>query len=71
MLQNVFAQGTTILKRLADSAELNKVMASNLKKKKTKFHARLEVAKALGDREELVKQMDEARAMNNSDNESD
>ena len=70
MIQNVFAQGNAILKRLADSAEQSKVMASNLKKK-TKFHARLEVAKALGDREELVKLMDEARAMDNSDSEQD
>jgi hypothetical protein len=70
ILQNVFAQGNTILKRLADPAKQNKVMASNLKKK-TKFHARLEVAKALGNRKELVKLMDEARAMDNSDNEQD
>ena len=70
MLQDVFAQGNSILKRLADSAELNKAMASNLKKK-NKFHARLEVAKALGDREELLKLMNEARAMDDSDNEQD
>jgi hypothetical protein len=44
------------------------VVASNLKKK-TKFLARLEVTKALGDREELKKLMDEARAMDDSDNE--
>ena len=61
MLQNVFAQGNSILKRLADSAKQGK--------KKAKFHARLEVAKALGDREELVKLMDEARTMGDSDNE--
>ena len=70
MIQNIFAQGNAILKRLADSAEQSKVMPSKLKKK-TKFHARLEVAKAFGDREELVKLMDEARVMDNSDSEQD
>ncbi len=53
---------------LADAAQERKVVASNLKKK-TKFLARLEVTKALGDREELKKLMDEARAMDDSDNE--
>ncbi len=70
MIQNIFAQGNAILKRLADSAEQSKVMPSK-RKKKTKFHARLEVAKAFGDREELVKLMDEARVMDNSDSEQD
>ncbi|KAI2489793.1 hypothetical protein MHU86_24787 [Fragilaria crotonensis] len=68
ILQNVLAQGNRILKHLAGAAQECKVVASNLKKK-TKFLARLEVAKALGDREELKKLMDEARAMDDSDNE--
>ncbi len=70
IIQSVLAQGNTILKHLADAAEERKVVAPNLKKK-TKFLARLEVAKALGDREELKKLMDEARAMDDSDNEED
>jgi hypothetical protein len=70
IIQSVLAQGNTILKHLADAAEERKVVASNLKKK-TKFLARLEVAKALGDREELKKLMDEVRAMDDSDNEED
>jgi hypothetical protein len=62
MLQSVFQQGGTILKHLADAAEERKAAALDLRKK-TSFHARLEVAKALGDREELQKLMEEAKAM--------
>lgn len=70
IIRNVLAQGNTILQHLADAAQECKVVASNLKKK-TKFLARLEVAKALGDREELKKLMDETRSMDDSDNEDD
>ena len=62
MLQNVFQQGGEILKQLADAAEEREAAAVDLRKKSS-FHARLEVAKALGDREELLKLMEEARAM--------
>jgi hypothetical protein len=62
MIQNVFQQGGEILKQLADAAEERKAAAVDLRKKSS-FHARLEVAKALGDREELLKLMEEARAM--------
>jgi hypothetical protein len=62
MLQNVFQQGGEILKHLADAAEERKAAATDLRKKSS-FHARLEVAKALGDREELLKLMEEAKAM--------
>jgi hypothetical protein len=37
--------------------------SQNLNKKKTMFHARLEVAKALGDKEELKLLMVEARTL--------
>ena len=69
MIQNVLAQEDTILKDFADAAQECKVVTSNLKKT-TDFLARLEVAKDLGgDREELKKIMDEARAMDDSNDE--
>ena len=60
MLQRVFEQGGTILKHLADAAEECKAAALDLRKK-TSFHARLEVAKALADQEELQKLMEEEK----------
>ena len=66
MIQNVFQQGGEILKQLADAAEERKAAAVDLRKKSS-FYARLEVEKALGDREELLKLMEEVRAME-SDN---
>jgi hypothetical protein len=82
MLQNIIQQGSTMLQHLANAtedrkaaakerkaaAEERKIAASDLKKK-TKFHARLEVAKALGDKEELRKLMEEAKSMDTGEEE--
>ena len=82
MLQNIIQQGSTMLQHLANAtedrkaaakerkaaAEERKIAASDLKKK-TKFHARLEVAKALGDKEELRKLREEAKSMDTGEEE--
>jgi hypothetical protein len=69
MLQNLLQQGGTLLQHLADAADDRKAAAEERKsavldrKKKMRFHARLEVAKALGDTDELRKLMEEAKSM--------
>jgi hypothetical protein len=70
ILQNLIQeQGGTIIQHLANAAEDRKAAADERKsaaidrKKKMKFHARLEVAKALGDTDELRKLMEEAKSM--------
>jgi hypothetical protein len=75
MRQNIIQQGSTMLQHLANTTEDRKVAAEERKiaasdlKKKTKFHARLEVAKALGDKEELRKLMEEAKSMDTGEEE--
>ena len=62
--QHILQQGGTILQHLVDAADERTTAAAERKsaaldrKKKMKFHARLEVAKALGDTGELRKLMD-------------
>jgi hypothetical protein len=69
MIQNLIQQGGTLIQHLADAAEDRKAAADDRKsaaldrKKKMKFHARLEVAKALGDTDELRKLLEEAKSM--------
>ena len=72
MLQNLIQQGGTLLQHLADAAEDRKAAAEERKsaasdrKRKLKFHARLEVAKALGDKDEVIKLMAEAKSMDDN-----
>jgi hypothetical protein len=83
ILQSLLQQGKTMIQHLAEAAGDRQLSINNQKealatqkltlkanKKKIKFNARLEVAKALNDVEELKKLMEEARAMD-SDEEED
>ena len=70
MLQNLIQQRGTLQQHLADAAEDRKAAAEERKnaasdrKRKLKFYALLEVAKALvGDKDELIKLMAEAKSM--------
>ncbi len=62
-------QGKVLLNELRHASEDRKVAAADrrlglaLQQQKNKFHARLEVAKALGDTDELRKLMEEARSI--------
>jgi hypothetical protein len=55
MLEKIYKRGGKLISVFEESQNLNK--------KKTTFHARLEVAKALGDKEELKLWMVEARTL--------
>ena len=70
MIQKLIQQGGTLIQHLANAAEDRKAAADDRKsaaldqKKKMKFHAHLEVAKALGDTDELRKLLvEEAKSM--------
>lgn len=69
ILVDMVDQGNALLNELRDASEDRKAAAADrrlglsLLQQKNKFHARLEVAKALGDTEELRKLMEEARSM--------
>jgi hypothetical protein len=69
ILDDMVDQGKALLNYLREASEDRKAAAADrrlglqLLQQKNKFHARLEVAKALGDTEELRKLMEEARSM--------
>jgi 5S rRNA maturation endonuclease (ribonuclease M5) len=69
ILVDMVEQGNALLNELRQASEDRKAAAVDrrlglsLLQKENKFHARLEVAKALGNTEELKKLMEEARSM--------
>jgi hypothetical protein len=62
LMKGIFDQGSTLMKHFETSAKHSE-SSDRLARKKVQFYARLDVAKAIGNQEELLKLMEEAKTL--------